>query len=152
MKRRKTELCLKDMDQVLENDLEQSENQEITETEMSEPKEESSSRGNTPKQRKNLFQLFGIVSPFLRQKVPTEEEVRRFSLAAHLWAGKVHGGVEFLQKTRLTDRHFKDIIIFAGPSSKWKLIPDRAITQYRNLWQNAFKGKQFFHGDKESGL
>ena len=152
MKMRKTELGLEDVDQILENDLENSENQVIADTEMLKHKEESSSRGSTPKQRKNLFQLFGIVSPFLRKKVPTEEEVRRFSLAVHLWAGRVHGGVEFLQNTRLTDRHFKDILIFAGPSSKWKLIPDRSITQYRNLWQNAFKGKQFYHGDEESGF
>ena len=109
-------------------------------------------QGNTPKQRKNLFQLFGIVSPFLRAKLPTEEEVRRFSLAVHLWAGKMQGSVGFLLENRLNDRHFKDIMVFAGPSSKWKLIPDRSTTQYKNLWQNAFKGGEYFHGDKETGF
>ena len=108
--------------------------------------------GNTPKQRKNLFQLFGIVSPFLRTKVPTEEEVRRFSLAVHLWAGKMQGSVQFLVENRLNDRHFKDIMVFAGPSSKWKLIPDRSTTEYKNLWQNVFKGGEYFHGDKETGF
>ena len=107
---------------------------------------------NTSHQRKNLFKLFGIVSPFLRQKVATEEEVRRFSLAIHLWSEKIQGGVEFLHQTKLTDRHFKEILIFAGPSSHWKLIPDRSVTQYRNIWSNAVKGKQPFHGDMETGF
>ena len=102
--------------------------------------------------RKNLFRVFGIVSPFIRQKVPTEEEVRRFSLSVHLWAEKVKGSVEFLQKTKLTDRHFKDMLVFAGPSSRWKLIPDRSVTEYKNLWQNAAKGVHQFHGDLETGF
>ena len=107
---------------------------------------------NTPTQRKNLFKLFGIVSPFMRQNVPTEEELRRFSLAVHLWAEKTKGGVEFLLKTKLTERHFKEVLIFAGPSSRWKLIPDRSTTQYKNLWANSAKGKHHFHGDPESGF
>jgi hypothetical protein len=84
--------------------------------------------------------LFGIVSPFIRQKVPTEEELRRFSLAVHSWAEKTHGSVIFLQEHQLTERHFKEILVFAGPSSRWKLIPDRSVTQYKNLWQNAVYG------------
>ena len=95
---------------------------------------------NTPKQQTNIFRLFGIVSPFIRQKVPTEEELRRFSLAVHLWAEKIHGSVRFLQENQLNERHFKEILVFAGPSSQWKLIPDRSVTQYRNLWQNAVYG------------
>ena len=129
-KKKKVESSLNDKNQSIEN----SESCNQTRMESSE-----SLDGNTPKQRKNLFQLFGIVSPFLRQKVATEEEVRRFSLAVHLWAIKKQGSVEFLWKNRLNDRHLKDILLFAGPSSKWKLIPDRSTTEYRNLWQNAFK-------------
>ena len=64
----------------------------------------------------------------------------------------MQGSVGFLLKNRLTDRHFKDIMVFAGPSSKWKLIPDRSTTEYKNLWQNAFKGGEYFHGDKEIGF
>ena len=107
---------------------------------------------NTPTQRKNLFKLFGIVSPFMRQKIPTEEELRRFSLAVHLWAEKTKGSVEFLMETKLTERHFKEVLIFAGPGSRWKLIPDRSTTQYKNLWSNTAKGKHHFHGDPETGF
>ena len=107
---------------------------------------------STPNQRKNVFSLFGIVSPFLRQKVPTEAEVNRFSLAVHVWAEQNKGGVKFLQETQLTERHFKEILLFAGPSSTWKLIPDRSVTQYLNLWKNATKGNQHFHGDPETGF
>ena len=107
---------------------------------------------NTPKQRKTLFQMFGIVSPFFRQKVPSEEELRRLSLAVHLWAERTHGSVSFLQENQLNERHFRDILMFAGPSSRWKLIPDRSVTQYKNIWQNAHNGTEHFHGDLETGF
>ena len=116
------------------------------------PKIQDDENSNTPSHRKNLFKLFGIVSPFMRQKIPTEEELRRFSLAVHLWAEKTKGGVEFLLETNLTERHFKEVVIFAGPSSRWKLIPDRSTTQYKNLWANTAKGKYHFHGDPETGF
>ena len=107
---------------------------------------------STPKQRKHIFRMFGIVSPFIRQKVPTEEETRRFSLAVHLWAVKVKGGVQFMQQNQLTERNFQEILVFAGQSSRWKLIPDRSVIQYKNLWQNAVKGSEYFHGDGETGF
>ena len=112
---------------------------DISSSQVSRDQEDDQS-SSTPKQRPNIFRMFGIVSPFLMQKVPTEEELRRFSLAVHLWAEKVHGGVIFLQQTQLTERHFNEIMVFAGPSSRWKLIPDRSVTQYKNLWQNAVYG------------
>ena len=107
---------------------------------------------NTPKQRKTLFQMFGIVSPFSRQKVPTEEELRRLSLAVHLWAERTHGSVNFLQENCLTERHFRDILVFAGPNSRWKLIPTRSVTQYKSIWQNAHHGTEHFHGDIDTGF
>ena len=107
---------------------------------------------DTPKQRKTLFQMFGIVSPFLRHKVPSEGELRRLSLAVHLWAERTHGSVGFLQENRLTERHFRDILVFAGPNSRWKLIPERSVTQYKNIWQNAHHGTEHFHGDPETGF
>ena len=132
------------------------ENEEIEEKENSEeipkPQNDSISKTNTPQQRKSLFQVFGIISPFIRQKVPTEEEARRFSLAVHLWAEKVQGSVKFLQQKTLTERNFKDILIFAGPNSKWKLIPERTFLQLKNIWQNAVKGEHYFHGDRDTGF
>ena len=114
--------------------------------------EDETNPNSTPKQRKHIFRMFGIVSPFIRQRVPTEEEVRRFSLAVHLWAVKVKGGVQFLQENQLTERNFQEILIFAGQSSRWKLIPDRSVIQYKNLWKNAVKGIEGFHGDRETGF
>ena len=116
------------------------------------PGDKDDCSSNTPKQRKTLFQMFGIVSPFLRQKVPSEEELRRLSLAVHLWAERTHGSVSFLQDNQLTERHFRDILVFAGPSSRWKLIPDRSVAQYKSIWQNAHHGTEHFHGDLETGF
>jgi hypothetical protein len=103
-----------------------SKSENIDETATREADEQDETNPNsTPKQRKHIFRMFGIVSPFIRQKVPTEEEARRFSLAVHLWAAKVKGGVQFLQQNQLTERNFQEILLFAGQSSRWKLIPDR---------------------------
>ena len=122
------------------------------ETDIKVPEEtDESTLNSTPNQRKKVFNIFGILSPFIICNIPTMEEVRRFSLAVHIWAEKCNGGVGFLQNSPLTERHIKDIISLTGPGSRWKLIPDRSVTEYLSIWQNAAKGQEHFHGDKETG-
>ena len=112
---------------------------------------DESLKNTTPNQRTKIFNVFGIVSPFIIKNVPTAEEVRRFSLAVHLWSEKCKGGVKFLHNIQLNERCVQDIILFAGPGSRWKLIPDRSVTEYLSIWQNASKGTEHFHGDPETG-
>ena len=113
--------------------------------------QEINSLNSTPRQRLKTCNIFGIVSPFIIQAVPTLEEVRRFSLAVHMWAVECKGSVEFLHTSSLNERHVQDILLFAGPGSRWKLIADRSVIEYLSIWQNSAKGKEHFHGDQETG-
>ena len=122
------------------------ENNEIEEYEIENELKQTSS------QSKTLSEKFGILSPILKQKQVTEEEVRRFSLAVHLWADRVHGDVSVLQKKHLTDRDFKDILIFAGAASTWKLIQDRSTGQFKSIWRNSINGNQHYQGHFETGF
>ena len=108
----------------------------------------------TPNHRKILFRKFGMCSPspLIKKKKPTEEELRRLSVAVHLWAEKSCGGIKILQEVRLTDRHMKEIFNFAGPYSKWKLLKERSILQYKNMWRNTIKGQHHYHGHPETGF
>ena len=98
-----------------------------------------------------LVKLFGIISPIFKQKHSTVEELRRISLSVHLWADIIHGNVNFLHSNHLTERHFKEILEFAGPSSAWKLLQERSISQYINIWRNSMTGKQKYQGHPETG-
>ena len=105
----------------------------------------------TPKQRDDLRQKFGMSSPsplMKRQKI-TEDEMRRFSLSVHLWAqtSKIE-----LNETRLTKKHFKSILDFAGPGSKLHLIKGRPILQYKCMWRNITQGRHYFRGHPETGF
>ena len=78
------------------------------------------------------------------------------SVAVHLWAERKHGGVKFLQHVQLTDKHFQDIVDFTGPRSKWNLLKDRSILQYKNMWRNGnrkeMKGNHSYRGHHETGF
>lgn len=81
----------------------------------------------TPKQRNKMLNIFGIgsPSPFLKFSKTTEEDLKRLSVAIHLWAHKQFGSMKILQEDRLKDKHFQQILEFAGPSSKWHILKDR---------------------------
>ena len=106
------------------------------------------------KEREALFSIceLSMPSPAIKSKQPSEMEFKRMSVAIHLWSHQKYGGVQFLSDIPLTDKHFKEIIEFAGPNSKWNLLKNRSITQCKNMWQNKLKGKYFYHGHKESGF
>ena len=110
-------------------------------------------RNETPKQRNKIKHMFGIgtPSPFLKFAKTTEEDLKRLSVAVHLWAHKWYGNIHILQEERLTDKHFKQILEFAGPNSKWRILKDRPISQYKRMWRNAMKGVHYYRGHPESG-
>ena len=62
------------------------------------------------------------------------------------------GGTQFLQEVRLEDIHFRDILNFTGPNSRWKLMKNRTIGELRSLWRNTFRGKHYYRGDGETGF
>ena len=107
----------------------------------------------TPKQRDYLFKKFGMStpSPLIKQTRITEEELRRFSVAVHLWAERSQRGVQILQDVRLTDKHFREILGFAGPGSKWNLLKGRSILQYKSMWRNIAQGRHYYRGHPETG-
>ena len=107
----------------------------------------------TPKQRNKIMNMFGIgtPSPFLKFSKTTEEDLKRLSVAVHLWAHKWCGNMNILQSERLTDKHFQQILEFAGPNSKWRILKDRPVSQYKRMWRNAMKGGHYYRGHPDSG-
>lgn len=91
-------------------------------------------------------------SPLIKTKQPSEMELKRMSVAIHLWSHQKCGGVQFLKDVPLTDNHFQEIVNFAGPNSKWNLLKNRSVTQFKNMWRNKLKGKHFYHGHEETGF
>ena len=110
-------------------------------------------KNETPKQRNKILNMFGIgtPSPFLKFSKTTEEDLKRLSVAVHLWAHKWCGSMSILQEERLTDKHFQQILEFAGPNSKWHILKDRSVSQYKRMWRNALKGGHYYRGHPESG-
>ena len=95
--------------------------------------------------RNKMMKSFGIVSPFLKEDVPSEEEKRRFSSAVHLFSKDVKGNVNYLKDHMLTPRDFRDILVFAGPKSKWKMIPDRSLEELEKHWLEFFVTPDLLH-------
>ena len=107
----------------------------------------------TPKQRQNLMNKFGMItpSPLIKQTKITVDEMKRFSVAVHLWAEHRPGGMKILQQIRLKDKHFQEILSFAGPGTKWNLLKNRSSLQYRALWRNSIRSKNDYRGHHETG-
>ena len=108
----------------------------------------------TPKKRETLFNKFGIKtpSPIIKLAKVTEEEMKRISIAVHLYAEVKFGSTKTLQKVRLRENHFKEILKFAGPGSTYNLIKGRSAMQYKYLWRNSAKCKSSFRGHPETGF
>ena len=100
--------------------------------------------------RNKMMKSFGIVSPFLKEDVPSEEEKRRFSSAVHLFSKDVKGNVNYLKDHMLTPRDFRDILVFAGPKSKWKMIPDRSLEELEKHWLEYFVTPDLLHNPSNS--
>ena len=108
----------------------------------------------TPTQRGNLFKKFGLStpSPIIKQASITKEEMRRFSVAVHLWADRKCGGIQMLQTVRLTYKHLKEILVYTGPGSNWNLLKNRSIMQYKSMWQNLHNKSQYYRGHHQTGF
>ena len=108
----------------------------------------------TPEQRKQLLDKFDIStpSPIMKLARVTEVDMRRLSLAVHLWAEGKIGGIKILQDVRLKDKHFEEILAFAGPGSKWNILKNRPIKQLKNMWRNSSNSTQNFRGNSKTGL
>ena len=108
----------------------------------------------TPKKRRKLLETFGLSTPSPLSKMSSIKEIdmKRMSVAVHLWAERKMGGVEYLQTNRLNDEHFEDIMKFTGPGSKWKLIKGWTIKQFKSLWRNTSRGKQYHRGHHKTGF
>ena len=135
-------------DRILRNKLSEEKREEITENQS---KFESSFE--SPKHQEHLLKVFGMStpSPLIKMAKIKEEEMRRLSLATHLWAETKCGSMNMLKQTRLTEKHFKEIIAFAGPHTKYKFIKDRSALQYKNLWRNTTNSSDLYHGHPETG-
>ena len=108
----------------------------------------------TPNKRKKLLEVFDLKtpSPLLKRSEISETEMKQLSVSVHLWAERKMGGVDVLQKLRLNDSHFKDILQFTGPESKWNLMKNRTLPQLRRLWRNSLGGRQYYRGHMETGF
>ena len=103
----------------------------------------------TPQKRIELFNRFGIKTPSPLTKIAkvTEKEIKQLSIAVHLWAENQTGGKKQLEQVRLTKKHFKEIIDFAGPGTRYNLIKGRSPLQYQIIWRNEEKSKNLFQDD-----
>ena len=108
----------------------------------------------TPNKRKHLLDAFNLKtpSPLIKRSEATEKEMKQISVSVHLWAERKMGGVSFLQRARLNDDDFEDILQFTGSNSKWNLMKSRTLPQLRKLWRNTLKGKQYYRGHIETGF
>ena len=116
--------------------------------------EKNSCETETPVKRKKLLTKFGIStpSPLRKSSKITEEEMKRFSVSVHLWAEQKYGSTRILQQLRLKENHFQEILSFAGPGTKFNLIKERSVLQYKHLWRNTAKSKNYFRGHQETGF
>ena len=108
----------------------------------------------TPIKRQKLLKTLGLgtPSPLIKNSTVNELEMKRISVCVHLWAERKMGGVSFLHNTRLENCHFKDILEFSGPGSKWNLMKNRSLPQLRSLWRNTAGGKHYYRGHRQTGL
>ena len=107
----------------------------------------------TPKKRDMLLSKFPIrtPSPLINLSKVTENEMRSFSIAVHVWADE-YGGTNSLQQMRLTEEHFKEIVKLVGPGTRYNLLKGRSVLQYKSLWRNFAKSKQYFRGHPDTGF
>ena len=56
------------------------------------------------------------------------------------------------KEKRLEKSHFREILAFAGPSSKYNFIKSKSASQNRNLWRNTVKSKDYYRGHIETGF
>ena len=115
---------------------------------------DNKSNTETPRKREILFRKFEIKtpSPIVKLAKVTEEEMKRISIAVHLYAEVKFGSTKSLQKVRLKEKDFKNILEFAGPGSRYNLIKGRSAIQYKCIWRNSAKSKNSFRGHPESGF
>ena len=108
----------------------------------------------TPQKRAKLYERFQLKtpSPLVKLSKVTIEEMKRFSLAVHLYAEENLGGIKGLQSTRLKDIHFQEILEFAGPGTMYNFLKGRSALQYKCLWRNSANSKQSFRGHQNSGF
>ena len=108
----------------------------------------------TPQKRAKLFEKYQLKTPSPLQKLAkvNKEEMNMFSLAVHLYAEEKLGGIKGLQRCRLRDVHFREILEFAGPGTMYNLIKGRSALQYKCLWRNSAKSKENFRGHSVSGF
>ena len=115
---------------------------------------DESSDETTPFKRRKILHKFGLSSPspLTKKAHITEKEMKSLSVAVHLWADKEKGDIKYLQSTRLVNKHFEDLLKFAGPGSKWNLIKKRTIPQIRSLWRNTLSGIHYYRGHQKTGF
>ena len=109
---------------------------------------------STPSKRKCLMEKFKMTTPSpLRKKLyVTEDEMKRISVAVHLWAERMKGGIQYLASSRLTDPDFEEILNFTGPGSKWNIMKQRSIPQLRSLWRNTSGVLHSYRGQCKTGF
>ena len=109
--------------------------------------------GFTPQNRKRLISKFSISpsSPSFNSFKVTEKEMKRLSIAVHLYAEMKFGGMKTLHKKRLKGKHFEEIIEMYGPESTYDLLKKRSVLQYKWLWRNNNKSKFYFRGHPATG-
>ena len=108
----------------------------------------------TPKKKRIFLSKFPnrTPSPLTKLTDVTENEMRSFSVAVHVWAEERHGGTKMLLQRRLTEEHFKEILSFAGPGTRYNLLKGRSVLQYKALWRNIAMSNKTFRGHPESGF
>ena len=108
---------------------------------------------STPIKRRRLLESFGLStpSPLVKKSKISKIEMKQISVAVHLWAERKMGGTKFLQRSRLDNSHFEDILKFTGPESKWKLMKGRTLPQLRSLWRNTTGGQNIYRGHRKTG-
>ena len=107
----------------------------------------------TPQKRDRLFSKFLLKtpSPHLKMAKISENEMRSFSVAVHLWAEDKYGTTKILKKRRLKLSDFEQIIKMTGSGTRYNLLKNRSASDYKYLWRNKFGSKQVFRGHPKSG-
>jgi hypothetical protein len=109
---------------------------------------------STPSKRQRLMKKFNMTtpSPFRKKITVTLDEMKRISVAVHLWAERMKGGIQYLASSRLTDPDFEEILSFTGPGSKWNIMKNRSVPQLRSLWRNTSGVLHAYRGHCKTGF
>ena len=92
-----------------------------------------------------------------RASIPFKIEMRSLSEAVHRWMKSLPNGIMFVKEKRLKTKHFREILNYAGPKSRLRLINTRSPHIIKNLWRNTanYEGEHFGHkftGYESQGL